>query len=594
MINKNLRALEKWRDLKFGMFIHFGVYSQLAGEWRGEKIRGLGEWIQCMKKIPSAEYSALAKTFNPVEWDPEAIATLAADAGMKYLVITSKHHDGFALFDSKVSDYNIAKSAYGRDLLKPLVEACRRHGVRPGFYYSQDLDWHDPDGTGNNWDFAEDKKNFAAYLERKVKPQLTELLTNYGDLAVIWFDTPVTLTIEQSKSLADLVHSLQPECVINSRIGHGFGDFTSLGDNQVPGGRFEGFGETAGTINDTWGFKNVDQKWKTPREVIVQLCDLASKGVNYLLNIGPDGQGRVPRETVDCLHSVGAWLRRCGSAVYGTEPNPFPISFPWGGITLAGEKMYLLVTTAGVTELSIGGVLSKPISALFLGYPEGKISFRHANNVLRIEMGPSPDPYVSVIEILFGENPCFDTRLKQLPDGTVLLPAHLAKLTVHEKAAAYCEPPEDLPADVRIQFSKWQILFGPEKPAPWLMQVDPGGWISNWKSTANYIEWAFEVERPGEFEVWVNTVSGKYVPWQGGHRIRISAGNTVCEGILKEETAVSTPRSRYYPENSCRIGTVRFDKAGAINLKLEALEIISERPEGLAVSEIRLVPKKHH
>ncbi|MEI6424249.1 MAG: hypothetical protein WCP55_18680 [Lentisphaerota bacterium] len=138
-------------------------------------------------------------------------------------------------------------------------------------------------------------------------------------------------------------------------------------------------------------------------------------------------------------------------------------------------------------------MLTKPISASFLGYHDGKISFRHANDVLRIEMGSTPDNYVPVIEIAFWENPCFDTRLKQLPDGTVILPAHLAKLTVHEKAAAYGEPPEDLPADVRIQFSKWQILFGPERPAPWLMQVDSGGWISNWKSTANYIEWAFVV-----------------------------------------------------------------------------------------------------
>jgi alpha-L-fucosidase len=265
--NNTQGALEKWSDLKFGMFIHFGVYSMLAGKWKGENVPGLAEWMPCREKIPVAEYEQIAKTFNPVDWDPEVIVKLAVAAGMKYLVITAKHHDGFALFDSKASDYNITRAAYGRDLLKPLVEACRRHGILPGFYYSQDLDWHDPDGGLNTWDFPADQKDFASYLERKAKPQLTELLTGYGDIAVIWFDTPVTLTHEQSKALTDLVHGLQPGCLVNSRIGHGFGDFESLGDNQVPGGCCEGYAETAGTFNDSWGYKEGDSNWKTPREI---------------------------------------------------------------------------------------------------------------------------------------------------------------------------------------------------------------------------------------------------------------------------------------------------------------------------------------
>jgi alpha-L-fucosidase len=175
--NNTQGALERWSDLKFGMFIHFGIYSMLAGKWKGESVPGLAEWMPCRKKIPLAEYVEVAKEFNPAEWDPEVVVKLAVDAGMKYLVITAKHHDGFALFDSKASSYNAVWAACGRDLLKPLVEACRRHVILPGFYYSQDLDWHDPDGGLNTWDFPADQKHFASYLERKAKPQLTELLT---------------------------------------------------------------------------------------------------------------------------------------------------------------------------------------------------------------------------------------------------------------------------------------------------------------------------------------------------------------------------------------------------------------------------------
>jgi alpha-L-fucosidase len=584
---ETLLALEHWRDLKFGMFIHFGVYSMLAGEWKGEKVKGLGEWLQCIKRIPSAEYAAVAKTFNPTDWDPEDIARLAADTGMKYLVITAKHHDGFGLFDSLASDYNIRNAAYGKDLLKELVAACRRHGVMPGFYYSQDLDWHDPDGTRNDWDFDPAKKNFAAYLERKVKPQLTELLTQYGEIGVIWFDTPVTVTFEQSKELAELVHSLQPNCVFNSRLGNGFGDFESLGDNQVPGGRCESFAETAGTINDTWGYKNVDQDWKTPREVIVQLCELASKGVNYLLNIGPDGQGRVPAETVDCLMEVGAWIERCGEAVYGTEANPFPLSFPWGGITTKEKRMYLLVTEAGTREISLGGILSQPQSARLLGYPENKVGMSWSDGVLTIDLAENPEPYVPVIEIVFAEEPKLNTRLGQLPDGSVILPAYLSQLDIQDAGLADMDI-DSLPEDKKVEIESRKKLYGNKRPHPWSMQIDPGGFIQNWKSTANSVRWEFELDQPGAFEVWVSSVSSKYVPWQGGHRVRAEVGNSSCEGELVEELAIQSPRSKYYPENACRIGTLELKETGPVSLKLQALEICPDRAEGLAVTEIML------
>ncbi len=590
------QALEHWRDLKFGMFIHFGVYSMLAGEWKGEKVPGLGEWLQCRKKIPSADYAAAARAFNPAAWDPDTIARLAAAAGMKYLVITAKHHDGFALFDSQASDYNLAQAAYGRDLLRPLVEACRRHGLMPGFYYSQDLDWHDPDGGLNTWDFPEDKKDFAAYLERKAKPQLTELLTRYGDIGVIWFDTPVTVTCEQSRALGDLVHRLQPACLVNSRIGHGFGDFVSLGDNQVPGGRCEDFAETAGTLNDTWGYKNVDQQWKSPREIIVQLCELASKGVNYLLNIGPDGQGRVPAATVDCLHAVGEWLGGCGEAIYGTRPSPFPLSFPWGSVTLKDCRMFLLVTAADTREVALSGVLSEPQAARLLGATARDVAFAYADGVLRVDLAGLGDRAlleVPVIEVAFDGKPRFDARLAQQPDGSVILPAHLCRLQARNREGAAQMELADLPADKQVEYVQKRKLWGDRRPAPWLMQVEPGGFIDNWKSTDSCVEWEFELTHPGSYDVWVQSVSSKYIPWAGGHRVRAEAAGDACEGPLVKQVAIASPRSRYYPENACRIGTLRLDQPGSVALRLHALRIDPDHPEGLAVTEVRLTKTRH-
>lgn len=583
------QALKNWSDLKFGMFIHFGVYSMLAGEWQGEKVKGLGEWIQCMKRIPSKEYGQVAKSFNPTQWDPEAIAKLASEAGMKYLVITSKHHDGFALFDSKASDYNIVNSVYGKDLLAPLVEACRRHGVMPGFYYSQDLDWHDPDGTLNEWDFDPQKKDFSAYLERKVKPQLTELLTRYGEIGVIWFDTPKQLTLEQSKELADLVHSLQPSCVFNSRLGNGFGDFESLGDNQVPGARCETFAETAGTINDTWGYKNVDQDWKTPREVAVQLCELASKGVNYLLNIGPDGLGRVPQETVDCLQEVGQWTRRCAKALYGTEATPFPLSFPWGGVTLKEKNLYLLLTGKQTKNIQLGGIMSQPKSVSLLGYPEAKVEIGWSENVLSLTLPHNPEPLVPVIELSFDRQPELDTRLGQLPNDSIILPACLSQLDIQDNSLLSIDL-DSMSEDKKIEIETRKKLYGDKRPHPWSMQIELGGFIQNWKSTRNSIHWEFQLDRPCTFEVWVSSVSSKYIPWKGGHRVSVEVDNQCCQGELLEEVAIQSPRSKYFPENACKIGSIHLKQTGCVKLKLTALEINEQLPEGLAVTEVKLLP----
>ncbi len=315
--------LDWFRDARFGMFIHWGLYALPAGEWQGQAIPGIGEWIMLRARIPVAEYERLAERFNPVKFDAEAWASLAAQAGAKYLVITAKHHDGFCMYGTRAGDYNIVdRTPFGRDPMHELAAACQRHGVRLCFYYSQTQDWHHPDGDGNDWDYDESKKDFDGYVENYVKPQVRELLTNYGPIGLIWFDTPKRMTPEQSRGLVDFVHAIQPDCLVNGRIGNGLGDYAETGDNRIPTTEVQADWETPATINDTWGFKRLDNNWKSPADLVHKLVDIASKGGNYLLNIGPTAEGVIPQPSVERMQAIGAWLKTNGEAVYGTRPGP--------------------------------------------------------------------------------------------------------------------------------------------------------------------------------------------------------------------------------------------------------------------------------
>lgn len=313
---------EWFKQAKFGMMVHWGLYSLPAGEWKGQRMPFVGEWAQSYFRIPNAEYSELASAFNPILFDADAWVRLALEAGMQYLVVTSKHHDGFAMYHSRVDAYNICdRTPFGRDVIAELAEACQRHGLKLGLYYSQELDWHEPDGGGytsgrtncgcmswtNDWDFPDnDRKDFRHCFEGKIKPQVEELLRNYGELCLIWFDTPGVITSEQSSELFRLVKKHQPDCLVNTRIGNGLGDYRSMGDNEIPDAFMgEELVETAATLNDTWGYKSFDQNWKPAEEVMRIKNHLNQRGVNYLLNVGPDYLGRIPAPSVDILRQVG-------------------------------------------------------------------------------------------------------------------------------------------------------------------------------------------------------------------------------------------------------------------------------------------------
>jgi len=346
--------IEWWREAKFGMFIHWGLYAVPAGEWNGEKTGGYSEWIMHKKRIPVKEYEQLAEQFNPVKFNAEEWVKLAKDAGMKYMVITSKHHDGFAMYHSKVSPYNVVDATpFKRDPIKELAEACRKEGIKFGCYYSIDRDWHHPDafcanqGEGNTWDYPDDsKKDFNKYLKVKALPQVREILTQYGPLGIIWFDGVGTKTAEQNEEIIAMVRDLQPYCLINSRLGDWksfkWGDYRSMDDNKVANELLPYGWENPGTINKTYGYSKNDQRWKSTKTLIRMLVDIASKGGNYLLNVGPTGEGVIPQPSVERLRAMGKWLEKNGEIIYGTSGSPLG-RLPWGRCTAKPGKLYLHV-----------------------------------------------------------------------------------------------------------------------------------------------------------------------------------------------------------------------------------------------------------
>ena len=316
----------KWfKEAKFGMMIHWGLYSLVAGEWKGKRMDYIGEWIMSKYEIPINEYEKLAKCFNPIFFDAEEWVLLAKQAGMNYIVMTAKHHDGFALYHSEHDKYNVVDATpFGRDIIAELATACRKHDMKFGLYYSQNIDWHEAHGGGydpkyyhsnfgmswdNDWDFPDrENKDYMICFEKKIKPQVKELVTRYGDICLIWFDTPIGAPEQCSTELFEMVKKYQPDCLVNTRIGNGLGDYVSCSDNKIPEDYSDVLREAPVTLNDTWGYKSFDLNWKSAEKILEIKKRCNSRGANLLLNVGPDGLGRIPAEAVDILKRVGELL----------------------------------------------------------------------------------------------------------------------------------------------------------------------------------------------------------------------------------------------------------------------------------------------
>jgi alpha-L-fucosidase len=343
----------------YAMFIHWGLYSNIGNLYKGKSYYGIGEWImnRRMANIPVDEYQALAKDFNPVKFDANAVAKLAKDAGMKYIVITSKHHDGFAMYHSKVNKFNIVDATpFGRDPLKELALACKKHGLGLGFYYSHNQDWTFP-GGGNGPKTTPDGKKveFKYYYENKCREQVEEITTRYGPIAIVWFDTPGRIPREYVEELVKIVRKNQPQALVSGRAGYGLGDYQTLGDMEVPNENVEGLWETVDTTNDSWAYAWYDNYWKTPKEILHRLVSCVGRGGTYMLNIGPRGDGTVPELAASILRKAGEWIKRYPQVVYGTDASPWKHALPWGDVTVKDKTLFMCVF-----DMPKGGALYLP------------------------------------------------------------------------------------------------------------------------------------------------------------------------------------------------------------------------------------------
>ncbi|WP_316813762.1 alpha-L-fucosidase [Pedobacter heparinus] len=418
--------IQWFKDAKFGMFIHWGLYAKLAGEWKGKRYYGSGEWIMSQARIPVSEYKKVAHTFNPVKFNAEEWAQLAQDAGIKYMVITAKHHEGFAMYDSKVTDFDIVEATpYKKDPMKALAVANAKRGIQFGFYYSQFQDWYEPNGGKNSWDFDESKKDYQKYYREKAIPQLKELLTNYGPLGIVWFDTPGGMTKAQTQAFVNDLRVLQPKSLFSSRVGHGLGDYRDFGDSEVPATPIKGAWESIYTHNDSWGYIKHDMNFKTPAEIISLLANVASKGGNLMLNVGPDGEGSIPEYSVKFLRETGKWLAKNGESIYGSTYGLVPAQ-PWGVSTSKPGKQYLhVINRPEKGQLLVPGFKGK-VTKVYMLAGQKQLNWKNEGNDIWIDLPAFDADAANTVCVMeyWGKVPDYDLNVpvtvsNQYPENTV-------------------------------------------------------------------------------------------------------------------------------------------------------------------------------
>jgi len=522
------RRMAWWREAKFGMFIHWGIYAVPAGEWKGRK--GHGEWIMHTAQIPVKQYELFARQFNPVKFSAREWVGLAKKAGMKYIVITTKHHDGFCLFDSQFTGYDIMDAApFKRDIMKELSDECRRQGIKIGWYYSV-MDWHHPDYLPRRkWEKrpaeAADYNRYVDYM----KKQLRELVTNYGPVGVIWFDGDWehSSQVHRSKEVVAMLRSIQSDVIINERIGLRQ-DFDTP-EQRIPRKWAAGRDwETCMTMNWHWGFCRSDSSWKSTTDLIRKLIDIASKGGNFLLNVGPTAGGVIPQPSADRLREIGEWMDVNGEAIYGTTASPFA-RLPWGRCTAKPGRLYLHIFSWPGKPLELP-LLNKVKKAYLLSDPQrAGLRFRRRGRRLLIDLPrAAPDKIATVVALEIDGDP--QAAIPSLAGGSAVLGA--VDATIHGTIARY--------------------EGGPGK--------DNIGW---WTNKADWVSWEVEVTKRGKYAVEVRYSCSAD---SAGSRYEVAVASQKLEDTVEPTGAWGSFAAK-------TIGTVTVNRTGRVAVSVRALEM---------------------
>lgn len=528
-----------FRDGNYGMFIHWGLYSHLGGKWKGETFYGIGEWIMRQMKIPADEYILIAQDFNPVEFDAEQIVATAKAAGMKYIIITSKHHDGFAMFDSSHPFNIVDATPFGRDPMQELAEACRKADLGFGFYYSHNKDWTTPGATNAPTHYPDGTEaTFEEYFREKCYPQVKEICTNYGPLSFVWFDTPGNMPKEYVVELAELVRETQTGAMLCSRIGHGMGDYISLGDMQVPAVNQEGLWETCDTTNDSWSYAWYDNNWKDAKQILSRLVATVARGGTYLLNVGPDGQGRIPEQAVRYLKQSGEWIKQHPTVIYNAGPSPWGVALPWGDVTVQGETLNLVVFHWPQDRRLYLPGLQSGIESLKLRTATGDqipLEWSKEGSGIIIEGGhlslSQIDGLASVIELKLQGEPMIDSTPAVHPNIDTTFPVELAVVSnANKDDARWMEKFGEWKHVTQVNEWKengtatWEVdvpaagdyhlalTYRGKNRAVWAVETDEGAFIQNQQpATSGYHAnplGILTIKEPGKHTVTVRLVVG--------------------------------------------------------------------------------------
>ena len=549
-----------FEEARFGMFIHWGLYSAAEGIWKGENLRYLNnyaEWIRYRNRISKEEYGELAKRFDWENINPEEWVIQAKKAGMKYIIMTSKHHDGVAIWDTKIGDYSLSKLAgVNRDVIKELADACRKHNMKLGFYYSHWIDWEHPYAWDHNLELTKSvsSQQFNTYWQEKAIPQLRELLTNYGDIAVMWFDMwiPYEQTIfkkEQLEQAVRLIRELQPNCLINSRLGlptdAEFVDFQTLGDNVFASEYIDHPWETPGTIAHSWGYSAYEKEWKSTSQIFESLISNVSLNGGLTLNIGPRADGKIPYESITRLNDIGQWLNTYGEAVYGTKGTPLRAkNFDWGYLTSQNSEnkssLYAHVFNWPLDKkLRITGVKSDPSSIYLMdGKTLKKLNFIKNGSIIHIDLPKhASENFVSLIKLDFAQQVEFDLDIvaESSFGGFALNSKNISNKNNQELRSYDGKRPDHI-------ISKGQEL-----------------------------QWYIEIPEKGEYALDVSA----HNPTKNNVPITIQAGKQKIQGILKPNgMMVVEPNENNYVEEftDTPLGSIKLDNSTKIKVILKSSE----------------------